>query len=376
MSLTELLHPTRPLPTQILLIFTAARSATAKKLSYRLTAQKLLCCEFQSCKCGLRPIKTLTAFARYGPAPNNSDSAVNILLDTVLDQSGKTYKMDHYATRYPTNVIDIANFLVQIVSAKSLPKNKSISLPPIIHFSGAQPYTKYEMCLVFASILGVSHKHIIPQADPPKEGETPRPRDTKLYTKETEDLVASLGIDGGIELSLFEEWWGERLKSWKEVARHAGPHYLRSRQRLMSFLFSKAFFIRNANGGLQETKWEPWKEQPSTGRHTILWRSDCDWKGLEIAKSIRPSPHWRKVWRTPAIYPGEDTYADGTIIVEVILDDLCAATSAQNHLESSTVTHTKWLETLGLPVVVCLADHFEPAITLDNFKFQCPWCRV
>ena len=52
--------------------------------------------------------------ARYGPAPKNSDSAVNILLDVVADQSGKQYKMDHYATRFPTNVLDIADFLVRL----------------------------------------------------------------------------------------------------------------------------------------------------------------------------------------------------------------------------------------------------------------------
>jgi len=51
---------------------------------------------------------------RFGPAPKNSDSAINILLDVVQDQSGKTYKMDHYATRHPTNVIDIADFLVRL----------------------------------------------------------------------------------------------------------------------------------------------------------------------------------------------------------------------------------------------------------------------
>lgn len=40
----------------------------------------------------------------YGPVRVPSDSAINILLDVVRDQSGKQYKMDHYATRYPTNV--------------------------------------------------------------------------------------------------------------------------------------------------------------------------------------------------------------------------------------------------------------------------------
>lgn len=51
---------------------------------------------------------------RYGPTPLNSDSAINILLDVVTDQSGKTYKMDHFGTRYPTNIVDIANFLVRL----------------------------------------------------------------------------------------------------------------------------------------------------------------------------------------------------------------------------------------------------------------------
>jgi S-adenosylmethionine synthetase len=53
---------------------------------------------------------------RYGPAPSNTESAVNILLDVVRDQSGKKYTMDHYQTRFPTNVLDIAGFLVRLAS--------------------------------------------------------------------------------------------------------------------------------------------------------------------------------------------------------------------------------------------------------------------
>ncbi|KAF8966573.1 hypothetical protein BDZ97DRAFT_1806924 [Flammula alnicola] len=138
----------------------------------------------------------------YGPAPKNSDSAINILLDIVQDQSGQTYKMDHYGTRYPTNVEDIANFLVRLTGFKN-------PIPPILHYSGDEPFTKYEICLTFAKILGLSHKHIIPDAEPPTgEGATTRPRDCHLYTKETEDL----GVEGGLGLSLFEEWWTDRLK--------------------------------------------------------------------------------------------------------------------------------------------------------------------
>lgn len=38
-------------------------------------------------------------------------------------------------------------------------------------------------------------------------GSTPRPRDTQLYTRETEDL----GVEGGLGTTGFEEWWTEYL---------------------------------------------------------------------------------------------------------------------------------------------------------------------
>ncbi|ELU41521.1 NAD dependent epimerase/dehydratase [Rhizoctonia solani AG-1 IA] len=65
----------------------------------------------------------------YGPAPKNSDSAINTLVDIVNDQSGKQYTMDHYATRYPTNVLDIADFLVRLADAADPPPNLAVSRP-------------------------------------------------------------------------------------------------------------------------------------------------------------------------------------------------------------------------------------------------------
>ena len=73
----------------------------------------MLHCYFSMPIFGLKWIDT-TVMGRYGPAPKNSDSAINVLLDVVRDQSGKQYKMDHYATRFPTNVVDIARFLVRV----------------------------------------------------------------------------------------------------------------------------------------------------------------------------------------------------------------------------------------------------------------------
>ena len=84
-------------------------------------------------------------------------------------------------------------------------------IPSILHYSAAEPYTKYEICLVFAQLLGLPHKHIIPQADAPSDpGATKRPRNCQLDTHETEDLVG-----GDLVLSLFEEWWADDLQTRK-----------------------------------------------------------------------------------------------------------------------------------------------------------------
>lgn len=47
---------------------------------------------------------------------------------------------------------------------------KSPRLPPIIHYSAEEPFTKYEICLIFARILGLPHAHITPDAGPPPPG--------------------------------------------------------------------------------------------------------------------------------------------------------------------------------------------------------------
>lgn len=41
-------------------------------------------------------------------------------------------------------------------------------IPPILHYSAGEPFTKYEMCLVFARLLGVPHGHINADASTPK----------------------------------------------------------------------------------------------------------------------------------------------------------------------------------------------------------------
>jgi len=137
----------------------------------------------------------------YGPAPKNSDSAINILLDVVQDQSGKTYKMDDYAQRYPTNVLDIASFLVRL---SDLDK----PLPRIVHYSADECLTKYNICEIFGKVLNIPITHIIRDSSIPADA-VARPRDTHLSTEETVALVGNLGC------SNFQEWWSKHLESTK-----------------------------------------------------------------------------------------------------------------------------------------------------------------
>jgi hypothetical protein len=42
-----------------------------------------------------------------------------------------------------------------------------------------------------------------------KTGSTPRPHNTQLYLRETEDL----GVEGGLGTGGFEEWWTDYLRN-------------------------------------------------------------------------------------------------------------------------------------------------------------------
>lgn len=86
-------------------------------------------------------------------------------------------------------------------------------IPPILHYSAPEPYTKYEICLVFSKLLGVSITHIIPDAEEPTgAAAVSRPRDCQLYTRETETLMEGAG---GLCITGFEEWWAGHLGASK-----------------------------------------------------------------------------------------------------------------------------------------------------------------
>ncbi|ORX39810.1 hypothetical protein BD324DRAFT_615077 [Kockovaella imperatae] len=134
----------------------------------------------------------------YGKTTYNAESAVNIIVDVVLDQSGKEYKMDDRQVRFPTNVEDIARVLYDL---SKLDK----SLPPILHYASPAPaLTKYNMTEIIGKHLGVSIDHVKADKEKPvvKPGQTQRPENTQLSTK----ALVDIGIDTREDKS-FDDWW-------------------------------------------------------------------------------------------------------------------------------------------------------------------------
>ncbi|WOO85490.1 Methionine adenosyltransferase 2 subunit beta [Vanrija pseudolonga] len=138
----------------------------------------------------------------FGRAEYNAESAVNVLVDVVKDQSGKTYTMDHYQIRNPTNVDDVARVLYDLA-------HLTRPLPPILHFRSTGPQmTKWEMTQVIARALDLPLDHVTPVSAKPetKPGQTERPWNTELSVAALEELGVSTA-----EEKPFTQWWPEYL---------------------------------------------------------------------------------------------------------------------------------------------------------------------
>ncbi|OTA67807.1 NAD(P)-binding protein [Hypoxylon sp. EC38] len=156
----------------------------------------------------------------YGDAELPSESAVNVLMETVwkAQEPGAKIKMDHWALRYPTNVCDTyLNFTEDVgrvcrdIAAKYLGSEDPSKLPYILQFSSEDKYTKYEICQQFGEIMGLSTAAI----EPNTEGNDPnasvqRPYDCHLSTKALKDI----GID--VSTQDFSGWWRWNVKAFRK----------------------------------------------------------------------------------------------------------------------------------------------------------------
>lgn len=137
----------------------------------------------------------------YGPVETLGESAVTELAAKLLQ--GKPCAMEHWANRYPLHVEDVAQAIERIVDAWA-----SGSARPESTFllSGPETFTKYEMALVMARILGVDAALIVP--DPSQPAGAPRPKDCRMDTS----LLASIGYVPQIP---FEKGIAAVLESWR-----------------------------------------------------------------------------------------------------------------------------------------------------------------
>ncbi|GIJ85224.1 hypothetical protein Asppvi_004080 [Aspergillus pseudoviridinutans] len=149
----------------------------------------------------------------YGTAQNNSESAVNTLIDAVWKAQDENagVKMDDWAQRYPTNTEDVARVCRDVVVKYLKARSRIHELPKILHFSSEDRMTKYEICEKLAEVLGLSLVGMIRN----KQGNDPnasvqRPYDTHLSTKVLKDL----GID--VQTTDFVAWWRKHLGAYKK----------------------------------------------------------------------------------------------------------------------------------------------------------------
>ncbi|KZF20189.1 RmlD substrate binding domain-containing protein [Xylona heveae TC161] len=162
----------------------------------------------------------------YGSAFEPKESAVNVLLEAVDkaeahalaqgkgETSTKATKMDDWALRFPTNTEDVARVCQDIAKKYSVetPDADRAKLPTVLQFSAEEQFTKYEMCKLFAEILGLPLTEDAMVAN--KEGNDPnaavqRPYDCHLSTKALKDLgIPVHAVD-------FKDWWRRELKAYR-----------------------------------------------------------------------------------------------------------------------------------------------------------------
>ncbi|KAL8820437.1 MAG: hypothetical protein Q9223_001354, partial [Gallowayella weberi] len=143
----------------------------------------------------------------YGHVETNAESAVNVLVDAVWKASssssqekhGAKIEMDDWSLRYPTNTEDVARVIVEISDRYLVAGEARVSMPNVLQFSAEQRFTKYEICKIFAEILGLPSSGIVGKGED-KEAKTARPYDTHLSTKVLKDM----GVD--VRTVDFTDW--------------------------------------------------------------------------------------------------------------------------------------------------------------------------
>lgn len=140
----------------------------------------------------------------YGTAEEPKESAVNVLMDTVWKAQKKDADIvvDDWAQRYPTNTEDVGRVCVDLGSKYLAVYEAEPSIGRIFQFSSEDRFTKFEICQLFASIMGLPLNGVRGN----KDGNDPhasvqRPYDTHLSSQSLKEL----GIP--VQTMSFTAWW-------------------------------------------------------------------------------------------------------------------------------------------------------------------------
>ncbi|KAG0130381.1 RmlD-like substrate binding domain-containing protein [Tuber indicum] len=145
----------------------------------------------------------------YGEVEESKESAVNVLLDMVLNKAGKErVEMDHWSIRYPTNTSDVARVLKDVAERYTAADDID-SLPKVLQFSSEDRMTKYEICQRLSEIAGLSINHIVGNDKEDPSVAVMRPYDCHLSTKALKELNIS------VDTIPFGVWWQRHLRAFK-----------------------------------------------------------------------------------------------------------------------------------------------------------------
>ncbi|KAH7079534.1 hypothetical protein FB567DRAFT_124117 [Paraphoma chrysanthemicola] len=148
----------------------------------------------------------------YGSCDEPKESAVNVLMSQLwaaqkLEEGNPKIQVDDYALRFPTNTQDVGRVCRDI---SKLYLESSEDLPSVLHFSSEDQMTKWQICQMFADIMGLPLGNMVPfkPEGEPKDG-TVRPYDCHLDTS----ILKQLGVD--VSTVDFRTWWRREVGAFR-----------------------------------------------------------------------------------------------------------------------------------------------------------------
>lgn len=140
----------------------------------------------------------------YGTAEEPDESVINVLMDLVWKAQEKEANMtvDDWAQRYPTNTEDVGRVCLDLGSKYLAAYESDSNIERVFQFSSEDRFTKFEICQLFAEILGLPLNGVHGTKDAgDANASVQRPYDTHISNQS----LKNLGIN--VQTQSFKAWW-------------------------------------------------------------------------------------------------------------------------------------------------------------------------